>query len=55
MAEAHAMGDTSIDPTSHNLWLFEVVIAAGLGFGTSLIGAIAGGLVARLTNNEASS
>jgi hypothetical protein len=30
------------DPTSHNLWPFEVVLAAGVGFATSLCGALLG-------------
>jgi len=37
--------ETSADPTSHNLWPFEVVIAGGIG----LIGGLAGALIARLT------
>jgi len=40
--------DTSSDPTSHNLWPFEVVIACGVGFACSLAGAIAGHAAAAL-------
>jgi hypothetical protein len=37
-----------VDPTSHNLWPFEVVIALGIGFAAALTGAVIGSLVARL-------
>ncbi|MGH7681747.1 MAG: hypothetical protein ACRENN_07135 [Candidatus Eiseniibacteriota bacterium] len=36
--------ETSVDPTSHNLWPFEVVIAGGVG----LAGGLVGVLLARL-------
>ena len=36
------------DPTSHNLWPFEVVIALVIGFGCAVPGAVAGMLAARL-------
>lgn len=36
--------ETSADPTSHNLWPFEVVIAGAVGLG----GGLAGVLIARL-------
>lgn len=36
------------DPSSHNLWPFEVVIAMLLGFACSLAGAALGRLIARL-------
>ncbi len=42
--------ETTRDPTSHNLWPFEVAIACGVGFACSLVGAVAGSgvsLVAR--------
>lgn len=39
------MYETSADPTSHNLWPFEVVIAAFVGFCVSLVGSILGGLL----------
>jgi Trk-type K+ transport system membrane component len=37
--------ETSADPTSHNLWPFEVVIAAFLGFITAFAGSLAGGFI----------
>lgn len=37
-----------MDPTSHNLWPFEVVIAAALGFMCAIAGAGIGHLVAKL-------
>jgi hypothetical protein len=33
------------DPTSHNLWPFEVVLAAAVGFGASLCGALLGSVL----------
>lgn len=33
------------DPSSHNLWPFELVIAAAVGFPTALAGALVGGLL----------
>jgi hypothetical protein len=42
---ARVMYETSADPTSHNLWPFEVVIAALVGFCVSLIGSLLGGLL----------
>lgn len=38
------------DPTDHNLWPFEVAVAAGVGFGSGLVGASAGWLVGRIRN-----
>lgn len=38
------------DPSSHNLWPFEVAIALVLGFSCSLAGAAIGSLIARLRN-----
>jgi hypothetical protein len=34
--------ETAADPTSHNLWPFEVVIGAGVGALVALAGALAG-------------
>ena len=34
--------ETSADPTSHNLWPFEIVIAMGVGILTSATGALLG-------------
>lgn len=39
-----------MDPTSHNLWPFEVVIAAGLGYGIAAAGGVAGAVLARLAS-----
>jgi hypothetical protein len=36
------------DPTSHNLWPIELVIALGMGFAVALAGAVIGSLVARV-------
>jgi len=36
------------DPSSHNLWPFEVAIALVLGFACSLVGAAVGSLVVKL-------
>lgn len=40
--------DTTHDPTSHNLWPFEIVIALGLGLASAVPVAIAGGITAML-------
>ena len=44
---ARVVVETAADPTSHNLWPFEVVIAGGAGFACALAGALVGGFVAR--------
>lgn len=36
--------ETTNDPTSHNLWPFEIIIALLLGFSWALAGAISGSL-----------
>lgn len=36
------------DPSSHNLWPFEIIIAMALGFACSLAGAVIGNLIAKL-------
>jgi hypothetical protein len=55
---ARVQVETGRDPTSHNLWPFEVVIACGVGFAYALAGAIAGSaaamLLARRRNGGAS-
>lgn len=43
---ARVMYDTAADPTSHNLWPFEIVLSAGPGFVVAWLGAAAGGLLA---------
>lgn len=40
------------DPTSHNLWPFEVIIALVIGFACSASGAITGSLIARFRPNR---
>lgn len=40
--------ETSRDPTSHNLWPFEVIIAAGIGLAGGLLGVLAARLVQRV-------
>ena len=44
--------DTAIDPTSHNLWPFEFIIAAVLGALCSSAGALVGSLPARLSRHK---
>jgi uncharacterized membrane protein HdeD (DUF308 family) len=41
--------ETSHDPTSHNLWPFEAVIAGGLGLIAGLVGVLIARLVQRLS------
>ncbi|MGH7938876.1 MAG: hypothetical protein ACRD5Z_20665 [Bryobacteraceae bacterium] len=38
------------DPTAHNLWPFEFVIACFVGFGSGLAGAFLGQLIARISS-----
>jgi hypothetical protein len=45
---ARVMLEGILDPSSHNLWPFEVIIALLLGFACSLTGAAIGLLVGRL-------
>lgn len=40
--------DVAADPTSHNLWPFEVVIASFVGFPCALAGALVGSMIAWL-------
>lgn len=46
------MRDTGADPTTHNLWPLELVIAGVLGWGASLLGALAGHLSLRARKAE---
>ncbi|HTH28453.1 MAG TPA: hypothetical protein VL918_08300 [Sphingobium sp.] len=46
---ARVVYDTLSDPTSHNLWPFEIVLAAGPGFAAAFAGAISGKLLAWAT------
>jgi hypothetical protein len=48
MIMARVIVETSQDPTSHNLWPFEIVIASAVGLVVSLAGSLAGGLIAKL-------
>jgi len=45
---ARVIIEVAKDPTSHNLWPFEVIIALFVGFPCALAGALAGSLVAKL-------
>jgi len=47
MVMARIVVETSRNPTSHNLWPFEIVIAAAVGFAVALVGALIGGLLVR--------
>lgn len=42
---ARVFVETSVDPTSHNLWPFELIIALMVGLFCSLAGALAGSAV----------
>lgn len=48
---ARVLVDTQRDPTSHNLWPFEIVIALGVGLFPAVSGAIVGSLFAKLTHS----
>jgi hypothetical protein len=45
---ARVIVDAARDPTSHNLWPLELVIAMLVGFACALAGALLGSLVARM-------
>ncbi len=45
--------DVQKDPTSHNLWPFEIVIAGILGLACALAGTVAGGLACALLGGNA--
>lgn len=45
--------ETSIDPTSHNLWPLEVMIAAFVGWPAALLGAAIGALLKMQINRRA--
>jgi hypothetical protein len=46
------MVETSRDPTSHNLWPFEVVIAGGVGLAGALLGAVLARVVERMRRSQ---
>lgn len=48
MVVARVIVETSQDPTSHNLWPLELIIASAIGLAVSLVGSLAGGLLAKL-------
>jgi hypothetical protein len=43
---ARIVYDTASDPTTHNLWPFEIILAAGPGLLAGVMGALVGGLLA---------
>ena len=45
MILARVAYETNADPTSHNLWPFEVVIAAFVGCSVSFVGSLLGGIL----------
>jgi hypothetical protein len=45
--------ETAADPTSHNLWPIELMIAGAMGVGLSLLGAGVGAMVLRLRRRVA--
>ncbi len=45
---ARVIVEVAQNPTRHNLWPFEIIIALVVGFGCALGGAIAGALLAKL-------
>jgi hypothetical protein len=47
MVIARVIVETSQDPTSHNLWPLELIIASAVGLAVSLVGSLAGGLLAK--------
>ena len=44
---ARIIYDTWSDPTSHNLWPFEIILATGPGLLAGIIGAFVGGLLTK--------
>lgn len=45
MVLARVVVETFQDPTSHNLWPFELIIASGVGLSAALAGALLGGVL----------
>lgn len=52
---ARVVWDGFRDPSSHNLWPFEVIIAVLMGFACALAGAVAGALLASLIEKRTAS
>jgi hypothetical protein len=50
---ARVIVETSQDPTSHNLWPLELIIAAAVGLVFALAGSLAGGLLAKMSKRGA--
>jgi hypothetical protein len=50
---ARVMFDVMQDPTSHNLWPFEIAIAIGVGLPAAVVGAALGWLLLRATGRTA--
>lgn len=46
MALVRVAVDLFEDPTSHNLWSFEIIVATGLGIGVAFAGTLLGSLLA---------
>ena len=53
MVMARVIVETSQDPTSHNLWPLELIIASAVGLAVSLVGSLTGGLLAKLVKVRA--
>lgn len=46
---ARIVYDTTLDPTTHNLWPFEVVLAGMLGYAVALGGVVLGLVIAKVS------
>jgi hypothetical protein len=46
---SRVLADGLRDPTSHNLWPLEFLIATGVGIVSALVGAVAGSVIAHCT------
>ncbi|MDA8125751.1 MAG: hypothetical protein M0009_11250 [Deltaproteobacteria bacterium] len=50
---ARVVVETALDPTSHNLWPFEMIIASAVGLAMATVGSLVGGLLAKLLKKRA--
>ncbi len=50
---ARVIADVAADPTSHNLWPLEIIIALPMGLAGALVGATAGSLFGKLAARRA--